>query len=238
MAVLSASYFTCKKRLAVATLIDTREKEKEGGGEGRSASHESSNGESLPFLPSAMMRQCQSDAKTHNTCEITRQEHSLHPTCSFVQFRWARYSLSFYSENIHIFRLSLLQSDADSRFRATNGCRDNRSWPFSLRRPTFRRGRSVQSGFIVAVTTARSARCHVTTVGEKVLISNVKPLRPRDFHVISYPRRRTLRTAKRMWKAADSTVSHCRRRRKWTRDFRDEDSAIVNLMPLIPQSDR
>jgi len=42
------------------------------------------------------------------------------------------------------FRLSLLQSGSRTTrgFRAANGCRDNQSRPFSLRRPTFRgRGR-------------------------------------------------------------------------------------------------
>lgn len=170
-----------------------------------------------------MMHQCQSDAKTHNTREIMRQEHSLHPTCSFVQFRWARCSLSFYSENIHVIlgchffnqmqtRASELRTDVAIIDRGRFHCDDPLSGGA---------GRcSLVSSWLLLLRDPRGA---TLPPSERKFWSRTWNRRGHEIFT-SYPIRgvRTLRTAKRMWKAADSTVSHCRRRRKWTRDFWDE----------------
>lgn len=154
------------------------------------------------------MHRCQSGAKTRNTREITRQERSLRsPTCpiSLGAIFSPFLPFPFYSENIRVtLGLSLLQSG--SRFRAANGCRDNRSRPFSLRRPTFRPGRSVQSGFIVTVTTAR---CHATHRRRESPDPERETAAAARFsrHILSATSRSPLRAAKRMWKAADSTAS-------------------------------
>lgn len=110
------------------------------------------------------MHRCQNDAKTRNTREITRQKRSLHPTCLFRSISLGANSLflfAFYSENIHAIlgchffnqapgsRASEPRTDVAIIDRGRFHCDD----------PLSARGRSVQSGFIATVTTAR---CHAT----------------------------------------------------------------------------
>jgi len=89
-----------------------------------------------PFCHIDMSRRCK---KRVILVEITRQEYAsdldAFLRCARSISLGATFSLIFLKTFLHLGFAN--QVPCNSRFRAANGCRDNRSQPFSLRRPTF-----------------------------------------------------------------------------------------------------